>query len=296
MSSGGRLSHAERTALEPRESDIHRVILKRIDQVNHNIRLLRLGIPMRRSITASTSPNTFLFLPGQWLDVFIPGFEKPGGFTITSTPVDATSSSKSDGHLELAIQRSPNPPAAWLSQPRDVILDKELFVRVGGSFVWPPPYSDLNTIKRVVFVAGGVGINPLISMLGHLDKQHATNNFTINFIYTTRAPSTNVGEVLFITRLRQIFSQIRSPTSFLHLHLTGDHKISLPPPGPDYEIPIIRQRPTEKDLYEALGPEEERSGVVAYVCGPPAMTDSFVEILQAAKGMDRKRVLCEKWW
>ena len=63
-----------------------------------------------------------------------------------------------------------------------------------------------------------------------------------------------------------------------------------------YEIPITRRRPAEKDLYDALGPEEERSNVVAYVCGPPAMTDSFVDILKEAKGMEPRRVFCEKWW
>jgi hypothetical protein len=31
-------------------------------------------------------------------------------------------------------------------------------VRVGGSFVWPPPGVDVNKIKRAIFIAGGVGI------------------------------------------------------------------------------------------------------------------------------------------
>ena len=38
------------------------------------------------------------------------------------------------------------------------ILGTELQIRVGGSFVWPPPGIDINQIKRVVLVAGGVGI------------------------------------------------------------------------------------------------------------------------------------------
>jgi hypothetical protein len=59
----------------------------------------------------------------------------------------------------LAIQRSPdNPPAAWLWQPEEDIQGKEIQVRVGGSFVFPPPGLDINKIKRVMFIAGGVGI------------------------------------------------------------------------------------------------------------------------------------------
>lgn len=61
--------------------------------------------------------------------------------------------------MELAVQKSPsNPPAAWLWRPREEILGKELSVRVGGSFVWPPSGIDIEEIRNVVFVAGGVGI------------------------------------------------------------------------------------------------------------------------------------------
>ena len=133
------------------------------------------------------------FLPGQWLDVYVPGVPKAGGFTITSTPsrargrrtsalstetavaAAAAAAAEEDdekeepdayAYLELAVQRSPeNPPAAWLWQEEGTILDKELRVRVGGSFVWPPPGINVrSSLRKAVFVAGGVGVNPLISM------------------------------------------------------------------------------------------------------------------------------------
>ena len=37
-------------------------------------------------------------------------------------------------------------------------MGKEVTVRVGGSFVWPPPCLDMKKIKRAIFIAGGVGI------------------------------------------------------------------------------------------------------------------------------------------
>jgi hypothetical protein len=62
-------------------------------------------------------------------------------------------------YFELAIQDSPNnPPAAWLWRPTEEIQGQEIKVRVGGSFVWPPPAMDVDKIKRVIFIAGGVGI------------------------------------------------------------------------------------------------------------------------------------------
>lgn len=51
-----------------------------------------------------------------------------------------------------------------------------------------------------------------------------------------------------------------------------------------------------KDLQAALGPVAEREKVVAYVCGPPSMTDWAVGVLKGSIGMDESRVLCEKWW
>lgn len=61
--------------------------------------------------------------------------------------------------MELAVQDSPsNPPAAWLWKPREQIIGKEVNIRVGGSFVWPPTGVDRRQVKNVVFIAGGVGI------------------------------------------------------------------------------------------------------------------------------------------
>lgn len=98
------------------------------------------------------------FRPGQWVDLHIPGLHQAGGFTITSTP-DQAKGSHENGYLELAVQQSPrNPAAAWLWQQGNMIVGSELMVRVGGTFVWPPPNMKVQDIKKVVFVAGGVGI------------------------------------------------------------------------------------------------------------------------------------------
>lgn len=55
-------------------------------------------------------------------------------------------------------------------------------------------------------------------------------------------------------------------------------------------------RINHKALVDALGPVQERQGVVVYVCGTPSMTDDFVGFLKWSEGMEEKRVLCEKWW
>lgn len=59
---------------------------------------------------------------------------------------------------------------------------------------------------------------------------------------------------------------------------------------------VFERRFTTEEIVESLGPEAERDGTVAYVCGPPSMTDDVVEALRKAEGMADERVLCEKWW
>lgn len=61
--------------------------------------------------------------------------------------------------MELAVQEAPgNPAGAWLWRPKEEILGKELSIRVGGSFFWPPSGIQVEDIKNVVLIAGGVGI------------------------------------------------------------------------------------------------------------------------------------------
>lgn len=62
------------------------------------------------------------------------------------------------------------------------------------------------------------------------------------------------------------------------------------------EMVTHSRRIAHEDLMEALGPVEGRKGMVVYICGPPGMTDEFVEVMGGAEGMDGGRVFCEKWW
>jgi NAD(P)H-flavin reductase len=253
------------------------------------------------------------FLPGQWLDVHVPGILKPGGFTITSTPFDAqpktapiqlstVSIDYQPGYLELAVQESPsNPPAAWLWRPIPDIIDQELNVRVGGSFVWPPPNVDLQEVRRIVFVAGGVGINPLMSIVSHL-AQFSRQPYTISFLYSVRDPGDlhPLSSVLFLERLAGLFASLKVYGE-LALHITSGAKS---PQSSEESIVEVegsklrcrRRRITKDDMMNVLGRVPERQFTVVYVCGVPAMTDELVDVALLAVGMDPGKVLCERWW
>ncbi len=273
------------------------------------------GIITISSLLTIITQSVLDYLPGQWLDVHIPSITQAGGFTITSAPQNVGNGRHDYKRLELAIQKSPNnPPAAFFWRRQSDILDTPLQVRVGGRFVYPPPdlsENEAQEIKRVVFVAGGVGINPIMSMLEHLhlgSHLKPSRIRSLRLLYGTRARS---GEaILFYERIVGILEKYRNskigPAAADHnyrttLYLTGGNHWS-PCEVSGYEtldtnhIDHKYRRITPTDLLEALGPVAGRKGTLAYVCGPPKMTDDSVEILSRADGMDSRRVICEKWW
>ncbi|KLJ06203.1 hypothetical protein EMPG_10384 [Blastomyces silverae] len=346
MSTG--LPHKLRTAQEPRQNMLYKVRLSSITQANPTVRLLRLTVgrnpasgheDQQKNECESNYDQSrpFHFLPGQWLDVHVPSVPQAGGFTITSTPSDAlppvrdssNSEATAEPYIELAVQKSPsNPPAAWLWRPQDEILGQELAVRVGGSFIWPPHDIPLGEIERVVFVAGGVGINPLISMISHIFKNpsHLPHSPAIHLLYSTRFPTTapkagediskHLDQILFFPRLRGILDSQRSnhqndrgdPSLRLHFHLyiTNLHGMPHTPPT---DFTLHNRRIQMSDLHDVFdgkrdvvrdgNSSKDRGRTVCYICGPPDMTDEFVagaeEAIGAGVGRE-KSVFCEKWW
>jgi ferredoxin-NADP reductase len=113
------------------------------------------------------------FSPGQWVDLFIPGQPIVGGYSILSIQDDLPL-------LRLAVKNGKHPPTAWCFS--DATAGDRVQVRVGGSFGVAfdaeeplPQTSDLSPFgqppalpsgtKRVVLIAGGIGINPLLAIL-----------------------------------------------------------------------------------------------------------------------------------
>jgi len=186
-------------------------------------------------------------------------------------------------------------------------LERELQVRVGGSFFWPPKLarSAERRVKRAVFVAGGVGINPLMSMVSTLEqvkKDSGELGFNIRFLYTTRDPGVSriPAEILFLERLQSVFRRLGTEGE-LRLFLTPG-KIDSKKDSVDgvrigeKSVSVQKRRITEKDLIDVLGPVDERPETVCYICGVPDMTDDFVEKVNKVEGMDEENILFEKWW
>jgi NAD(P)H-flavin reductase len=146
-----------------------------------------------------------------------------------------------------------------------------------------------------VFIAGGVGINPLMAILSHL-TQLPEAGFEVVFVYSFRLENgKDAAEVLFLQRLRRIFEEGKV-RGRLHLFVTSGGEDGHGNGFKGEGVTIRKRRVGKEDVLEMLGPLEERRETVCYICGVPTMTDEFVQVAQEAEGMDLQRVLFERWW
>lgn len=153
-------------------------------------------------------------------------------------------------------------------------------------------------------------------MLSHINEEDTP--VEVRILYSTKVPSSDTGpdEVLFLTRLLDLFRKPRSyPTkNCIELFLTGTWdgaplnrkndepihplmSLTLPQIQSDTEVPVTAwtHRIDDTAMASAVGKEEEARHTVFYVCGPAEMTDTIVEYLEEQKHVEKERVLCEKW-
>ena len=122
-----------------------------VRQETSAVKLLRLRVP-----TKSIEGGEFAFRPGQWVDFYAPGVDKPGGYSIASSPGQLAR----DGTFDVACKQSRTQGTShWIhdgAKPGD-----EVRVRVGGEFFMSTEDGD----APLLMVAGGIGISPLCAML-----------------------------------------------------------------------------------------------------------------------------------
>ena len=150
-----------------------------------------------------------------------------------------------------------------------------------------------------------------MSILSHIEQNSEEKPRSIRLLYSSRVdPNMDVTQILFFSRLLDIFYRANRSEHYnwiLELFITTNPPLN-EASGLIYIGDVVKQksspadlrmherRISKKDLLGALGPLEQREKTVAYVCGPPQMTDAMVNDLATAEGMDKTRVLSEKWW
>ncbi|KAL6059180.1 hypothetical protein STEG23_008087, partial [Scotinomys teguina] len=149
------------------------------------------------------------------VDFFIPGVSVIGGFSICSSPQLL----EQERIIELAVKYTNHPPAVWVHN--ECTLDSEVALRVGGEFCFDPQPTDAP--QNLVLIAGGVGINPLLSILRHsadlhrdrADKGSGCEIGTIKLFYSAK----NTSELLFKKNILDLVNEFPEKIT-CSLHVT----------------------------------------------------------------------------
>ncbi|XP_031441950.1 oxidoreductase NAD-binding domain-containing protein 1 [Clupea harengus] len=273
MTIPGRADHLERTASNFRQMDIFPARVCGIIDESESVRRLRLEV---------SHPN-FSFRAGQWVDFFIPGMEKVGGFSMCSAP----GLLQREGVIELAVKNAQHPPAHWVHTT--CALDSQVAVRVGGDFYFDPTPD--NSPVDLLLVAGGVGINPLYSiflhaadLLRHAHTHTSSQTFTpghTHLLYSAK----NTQDLLFKSTITAVCKEFPEKFScyFNVTQPTGDIEQELQPYTRHGRI-------SEAQLEQCVS---ERT--LCFLCGPPPMIEGLSALLRSL-GLSEDRIRYEKWW
>ena len=235
----GITADASRPDIRRRRSASLRLQLARIDVETHDTKTLRFLVAETDRLSAR--PGQFLTF--QWQ---IDGKAVPRSYSISSSPTQSA-------YVEITPKRVPEGHvSAFLNDRAAVGLE----VEASGPF--GQFYFDERRHQRIVLLAGGSGITPMMSMLRYIDDRCLRTAVTLLYCVRRRC------DVIFepeLTRLRR-----RLPEFHMVLVLSQ----------PDAGWNGARGRVSRDLIATRVG--DLRSSTV-FLCGPPAFMENMQEIL-----------------
>ncbi|XP_060915156.1 oxidoreductase NAD-binding domain-containing protein 1 [Labrus mixtus] len=272
MSSKRQMDHLERTAKDSRQNALYPAQVCGIVNESEAVKRLRIAV----------HPD-FSFKAGQWVDFFIPGVETVGGFSMCSGP----GLLQREGVVELAVKYSKHPPAHWIHTACSV--GSQVAMRVGGDFFFDPLPS--GSAVDLLLVAGGVGINPLYSILLHtsdllhLNRASGGRDYNIGSAHLCYTAKT-MQELLFKSSIIEACREFPDKFS-CDFHITQQSTDV----DPHLQPFLNRGRITEEELQAHVDPQR----TLCFLCGPPPMIEAISKTLMDL-GLPKDRILFEKWW
>ena len=250
-----------------------------IELLNYDEEMIRSGLPihqgaaevvandpvthdMRHLVLRLTEPAEIKFFPGQYMDIAVPGTDAVRSFSMANT------SSRESGQLEFVIKVYPD---GLFSN----FLDQTL--QVGDQLELTGPYGVFtlrDSDADLVFVGGGAGLAPILSLLRSMAERGITRKAT--FFYGARTRQ----DLCFEPELRALEDRL---ADFRYVPALSE-------PGADAawdgETGLITDvvRRHASDL----------TGAHAYVCGPPPMVEAALPLL-ARLGVEEKRIYYDKF-
>jgi propane monooxygenase reductase component len=190
-------------------------------------------------------PSDFSFIPGQYVDLWIPETEARRSFSMANVP--------GDGQIELIIKR-------YEGGRFSSMLDGE--IAAGDELRFTGPYGafHLREAERpALMVAGGSGMAPILSLLRKLSSERTER--MVRFFYGARTQS----DLFYLDLVQELGSNL---TDFEFVPVLSDEE------SDSFATGFVHE---EVDRYLGSG---EMQAPQAYMCGPPPMIDAASEVLE----------------
>ncbi len=220
---------------------------------------IRQATPTIKTLRLDLMGQQFSFHPGQWIDLYadVDGERKAAGYTLTSSP-------NTKGHIEISVKTGDNPVTRFIHEQAQV--GDNLYIDGGqGNTYYTRGMGD-----RLILIAAGIGITPIISILRYADEAgdvHAT------LLYSASIQD----ELLYLDEIEAI--QRRNPLIKAHFFVTREktrHRRG--------RIGEAALRDLTHDPY-----------ALHYVSGPRDMITDTVAALKRL-GINETSIKYELWW
>jgi len=251
-----------------------------IELLNYDEEMLRAGHPiveaeaevvsservthdMRHLVLKLVEPTEVAFWPGQYFDITIPGTDTTRSFSMANV------SSKESGQLEFVIRCYPD---GKFSHFLDTVL------AVGDRLDLTGPFG-VFTLRDgrdsdLVFVGGGAGMAPILSVLRSLAEKGSTRKAT--YYYGARTQRDLCFE-------KELYALAETLPNFTFVPALSEADPGEPWDG---EVGLIT------DIVKKH--ETDLSGTDSYVCGPPPMVEAAMDVLSGL-GAPEKNIYYDKF-
>jgi ferredoxin-NADP reductase len=219
-----------------------------------------VATPSANIIRIELDETPFPYQPGQAAAIGLADGDLRVPYSIASAPLE----SQRERYLEFLVRQDP------ASRLIDIKGGTQLAVEGPfGTFTFPRSPTE----KHFLFVAGGIGIAPLRSMIRQAVMLRQPG--TLRLLYSARSPD----DFAYLSELRALENE-----GHLELALTATR-----------EAPSRWLGERGRITPDRLAPLISTPETLCFVCGPTSMVDAVPRMLKDL-GIESMRIRIEEWW